>query len=91
MESFKNNSDSKKKANAKTIKTLNDLKKIAVLQPYFKRAKGYAIYPNITKAGIGIGGARGKGEVFEGHRVIGSTTLTQLSIGFQLGDNLLVK
>lgn len=82
---LKNNSDSKKKANAKTIKTLNDLKKIAVLQPYFKRAKGYAIYPNITKAGIGIGGARGKGEVFEGHRVIGSTTLTQLSIGFQLG------
>ncbi len=82
---LKNNSYTKKKANAKTIKTLNTLKEIPVLQPYFKRAKGYAIYPKITKAGIGIGGARGKGEVFEGHRVIGSTILTQLSVGFQLG------
>ena len=73
------------KPNLKTIETINKLKKIAGLKPYFKRAKGYAVFPNIGKAGIGIGGARGKGEVFERDEVIGSTTVTQLSIGLQLG------
>ena len=38
-----------------------------------------------AKAGFGFGGARGSGEVFEDGKVIGSTTLTQLSFGFQLG------
>ena len=69
----------------KTIETLDKFKKISALKPYFKKANGYAIFPNIGKAGIGIGGARGKGEVFEKGRVIGSTTVTQLSIGLQLG------
>ena len=50
-----------------------------------KKARGYAVFPNVGKGGIGIGGARGKGEVFEKGKVIGSTTLTQVSIGFQLG------
>ena len=69
----------------KTIEALDKFKKISALKPYFKQAKGYAVFPNIGKAGIGIGGARGKGEVFEKDIVIGSTTVTQLSIGLQLG------
>ena len=73
------------KPNAKTIEALNQFKKIPALKPYFKKAKGYAVFPNIGKAGIGIGGARGKGEVFEKDEVIGSTSVTQLSIGLQLG------
>ena len=74
-----------KKASDKTIKALNKFKKKSSLKPYFKKAQGYAVFPNVGKGGIGIGGARGKGEVFEKGIVIGSTTLTQLSIGFQLG------
>ena len=74
-----------KKASDKTIKALNTFKNKSSLKPYFKKARGYAVFPNIGKGGIGIGGARGKGEVFEKGNVIGSTTLTQLSIGFQLG------
>ena len=73
------------KPNLKTIEVLDKFKKISALKPYFKKAKGYAVFPNIGKAGIGIGGARGKGEVFEKDEVIGSTTVTQLSIGLQLG------
>ena len=74
-----------RKANDKTKKALNKFKKISSLKPYFKKARGYAVFPNIGKGGIGIGGARGSGEVFEKGEVIGKTTLTQVSIGFQLG------
>jgi len=73
------------KPDPKTIEALNKFKKLPALKPYFKKAKGYAVFPNIGKAGIGIGGARGKGEVFEKDEVIGSTSITQLSIGLQLG------
>ena len=73
------------KPDLKTIEALKKFKKISALKPYFKKARGYAVFPNIGKAGIGIGGARGKGEVFEKDEVIGSTSVTQLSIGLQLG------
>ncbi len=73
------------KPDQKTIEALDKFKKISALKPYFKKARGYAVFPNIGKAGIGIGGARGKGEVFEKDEIIGSTTVTQLSIGLQLG------
>lgn len=51
----------------------------------FADAYGYAIFPTVGKGAIGIGGARGKGRVYERGKVIGRTSLTQLSIGFQLG------
>ncbi len=81
----KNSSKEKNKASFKTIDALQQFKEIPRLEPYFKEAHGYAIFPNIGKGGFGIGGARGNGEVFENGKVIGATTLTQLSIGFQLG------
>ena len=77
--------DKERKAGFKTIDALKKFKKIRRLKPYFKEAKGYAVFPNVGKAGFGIGGARGKGEVFEDGKLIGSTTLTQLSFGVQLG------
>ena len=73
------------KANFKTIEALKKFKRIRRLKPYFKEAAGFAVFPNIAKAGLGFGGARGNGEVFEDGKVIGSTTVTQLSFGFQLG------
>ena len=79
------NSDQERKAGFKTIDALKKFKKVRRLKPYFREAKGYAVFPSIGKAGFGIGGARGKGEVFENDKVIGSTTLTQLSFGIQLG------
>ena len=79
------NFNNKNKANFKTIEALKKFKSIRRLKPYFREAAGFAVFPNIAKAGLGIGGARGNGEVFEDGKVIGSTTVTQLSFGFQLG------
>ena len=73
------------KANFKTIDTLKKFKKMRSLKPYFKEASGYAVFPNIGKFGIGFGAARGNGEVFENGKVIGSSTVTQITFGYQLG------
>ena len=81
----KNKTSSKQGAKEKTQIALENFKAMSELKPYFKKAKGYAVFPTVGKGGIGIGGARGKGEVFRDGKVIGSTTLTQVSIGFQLG------
>tara|TARA_Y100001968_G_scaffold300283_1_gene311583 strand:- start:566 stop:1177 length:612 start_codon:yes stop_codon:yes gene_type:complete len=81
----KNKSSSREGANEKTQIALENFKAMPELAAYFKKAKGYAVFPNVGKGGVGIGGARGKGEVFKDGKVIGSTTLTQVSIGFQLG------
>jgi len=50
-----------------------------------EKAYGYAVFPTIGKAGIGIGGAYGKGRVYEQGKYIGNTSMTQVSVGFQLG------
>jgi len=55
------------------------------LKAYFNKAYGYAVFPTIGKGAIFIGGAHGSGEVFEKGRLIGTSSLTQLTIGFQLG------
>ena len=55
------------------------------LQVFFDQAYGYAVFPTVGKGGIGIGGAFGKGEVYEQGQYIGRTSLTQVTIGFQLG------
>jgi lipid-binding SYLF domain-containing protein len=51
----------------------------------FAEAPGYAIFPTVGKGAIGIGGARGKGWVYEHGALKGRATLTQVTIGFQLG------
>jgi lipid-binding SYLF domain-containing protein len=55
------------------------------MEKIFSDAVGYAVFPTVGKGAIGIGGARGKGWVYQSGRVIGKSTLTQVSIGFQLG------
>jgi len=52
---------------------------------YFKHSYGYALFPTIGKGGIGIGGAYGKGRVYKNGNYVGNTSMTQLTIGFQLG------
>lgn len=55
------------------------------LETDFANAYGYAVFPKITKAGLGIGGAGGKGLVLENDHVIGLTKLMQATLGFQAG------
>lgn len=57
----------------------------AIVGDFFENSYGYAVFPKIGKAGIGIGGAHGKGRVYVGGDHVGDTKMTQLSVGFQLG------
>jgi lipid-binding SYLF domain-containing protein len=52
---------------------------------YFNKSYGYAIYPTIGKAGLGIGGAHGSGCVFAKGKQVGETTFNQVSFGWQAG------
>lgn len=54
----------------------------------FENARAYALFPRVKKGGIGIGGAHGKGLVFRGGRKVGRSTLSQATIGFQLGGKV---
>jgi lipid-binding SYLF domain-containing protein len=55
------------------------------MQRYFDAAAGYVVIPTVGKGGIGIGGARGKGLLYENGEPTAEVTMTQLSIGFQWG------
>ncbi len=52
---------------------------------FFAKSYGYAVFPTIGKGGIGIGGAYGKGHVYAHGNYVGDTTMTQVTLGFQLG------
>jgi lipid-binding SYLF domain-containing protein len=55
------------------------------LSKRFTSAAGYAVFPTVGKGAAGIGGAHGAGVLFEQGKAIGSTTLSQLTVGLQLG------
>lgn len=55
------------------------------LASFFDEAAGYAVFPTVGKGGVGVGGAYGRGMLHEGGQAVGYCTLTQASIGFQLG------
>lgn len=61
------------------------LKTDALMKNLFSEAYGYAIFPNIGKGGIGIGGAAGNGIVYEKGAMIGKASMRQVNIGFQFG------
>jgi lipid-binding SYLF domain-containing protein len=52
---------------------------------FAKKGYGYALFPEITKGGAGIGGAYGRGVVYEQGQHIGYADLTEGSLGLQLG------
>lgn len=58
------------------------------MQSWFDNSAGYAVFPKVGKGGIIVGGAHGKGLVIAGDRVVGETSLTQGSIGLQLGGQV---
>jgi len=61
-----------KKTDSSIAKVLND-------------AAGYAVFPSVGKGGIGVGGAYGRGVLYERGSFVGYCDLSQASIGFQLG------
>jgi lipid-binding SYLF domain-containing protein len=65
--------------------TINIFKKAVESGSFFQSAYGYAVFPNIAKAGVGVGGAGGKGRVYEKGKYIGDTSMTQVTVGLQIG------
>ena len=57
----------------------------STLQSFLADSAGYAVFPNVGKGGLVVGGAHGKGLVYEKTKVVGQATMTQASIGAQVG------
>ena len=55
------------------------------MEANFHKAYGFAVFPKITKGGLGIGGAGGAGLVFDNKTVIGESKLAQATFGLQAG------
>ena len=58
------------------------------LEKFFDKAYGYAVFPSVGKGGILLGGSRGKGDVYEEDVFVGKSTLTQLTVGLQIGGQV---
>jgi len=52
---------------------------------FFTSSYGYAVFPTIGKGGLIVGGAHGRGRVYEHGRSVGDTSMTQVSVGLQAG------
>jgi len=57
----------------------------STLTKFFDDSAGYVVFPNVGKGGLVVGGAHGKGLVYEKNNLIGQATMTQASIGAQAG------
>ncbi len=66
-------------------KAIELFKKSEAVKPFFENSYGYAVFPTIGKGGFGIGGAYGKGQVYQGAKVTGKSSVAKLSVGFQAG------
>jgi lipid-binding SYLF domain-containing protein len=81
---------------ATVLQTLNSevqalLKRLQAEDPGLKelleKAHAYAVFPSVGKAAAVIGGAFGKGEVFQDGSLIGYAGLAQLTLGVQVGGD----
>ncbi len=55
------------------------------IQKFFDSSVGYAVFPSVGKGGFVIGGAFGRGLVIVNEHVDGYTSLSQATIGAQVG------
>ena len=65
--------------------TIDLFKNAGESREFFGKSYGYAVFPTVGKAGLGIGGAYGEGRVYRGGVAVGRTDMKQLSIGWQAG------
>ncbi|MGI2855215.1 YSC84-related protein [Shewanella algae] len=72
-------------ANDSYSNAIATFKQASETHKFFDSAYGYAIFPTVGKGGLGIGAAYGKGRVYRGGVYSGDSSMTQVSIGFQIG------
>ena len=67
----------------------NSMTRLKAMDPSLDKqianAYGYAVFPKVGKGGAVVGGAYGRGEVYEQGKMVGWADLTQATIGAQLG------
>jgi len=65
--------------------SVNAFRNTEAAAPFFPRSYGYAVFPTVGKGGFILAGGYGRGRVFVAGDPVGDTTLTQASVGFQVG------
>lgn len=68
--------------------TIEIYKQFPQVKPFFENSYGYAVFPIIGKGGLVIGGAYGKGQVYQHKMAAGITQLVKFSVGWQAGGQV---
>ena len=55
------------------------------IQRFFDQSAGYAVLPKVFKGALWVGGAYGRGLVYENNRLIGYCNMSQATLGFSFG------
>lgn len=64
------------------------LSRDSTLKKVLDSCVGYAVFPNIGKGGFIFGGAHGKGLVYERGRLVGLASVSQATVGAQIGGQV---
>lgn len=65
--------------------TIAVFKKAGQSSQYFAHSYGYAVFPTIGKGGLVVGGAFGRGQVYQNGARVADVSMKQLSVGLQVG------
>lgn len=57
----------------------------SIKENFFDKACGWAVFPTVGKGAVGVGGAYGRGVLYEQGEIAGYCDLSQGTIGLQLG------
>jgi lipid-binding SYLF domain-containing protein len=55
------------------------------IRRFFEQSAGYAVLPKVFKGALWIGGAYGKGLVYQNEKLIGYCNMSQATLGFSFG------
>jgi lipid-binding SYLF domain-containing protein len=55
------------------------------IQRFIDKSYGYAVLPKVFKGAVLVGGAHGKGEVYEQGKMVGYCSMSQATLGISLG------
>src|SRR5687768_1197371 len=87
----KNDQQNNKPTDPMEVQAQATLKRLQAKDPglkqFLKDAYGYAVFPNVGKAALVLGGSYGRGVVFEQGEMIGYATIGQFTIGVQIGGD----
>jgi lipid-binding SYLF domain-containing protein len=55
------------------------------IERFFNKSYGYAVLPKVFKGAFWLGGAYGRGQVYERSRMLGYCSMSQATLGFSFG------